>query len=220
MQHRSSFTKVDKTTAHRSTFCKAKEKVSFFLNKKHTCTHTWWRTEWRRKRKITLHLKSFESSICNHSYAVIISKPSGWVWMCSISAAPPPHGSHTNICNSVLTHTDIHALIYLDAVIRLMISHGYLKVWKRDWRRRVEKRKSGRVSLCEQCALISVGRNAICESVWCLNRDSHWRVRAHTRQKTHAYAQRRVRALSRRQRLGEWRRKEDLSDTGRLSHCF
>lgn len=83
-----------------------------------------------------------------------------------------------------------------------MISHGYLKVWKRDWRRRVEKRKSGRVSLCEQCALISVGRNAICESVWCLNRDSHWRVRARTRQKTHAYAQRRVRALSRRETGG------------------
>lgn len=40
MQHRSSFTKVDKTTAHRSTFCKAKEKVSFFkIRSTHVHTH-------------------------------------------------------------------------------------------------------------------------------------------------------------------------------------
>ena len=34
--------------------------------------------------------------------------------------------------------------------------------WEKEWE-----------SLCEQYSLISVGRNAICESVRCLNRDSN-----------------------------------------------
>ena len=54
------------------------------------------------------------------------------------------------------------------------------------------KNESGRTkeweskSLCGLYALISVGRNAISESVWCLNRDRNWHMCTHTHTHMHS----------------------------------
>lgn len=69
--------------------------------------------------------KTLETSHCNRFYSVIIPNPTGLIWTCSISP-PPSVCPHT--CNGTYTDTEVHALIYHNTVITLMISHGYLKV--------------------------------------------------------------------------------------------
>lgn len=152
--------------------------------------------------------------LCNYTQAF-----TGWVWTCSIlpSSSCCSHAHVTAHTHRRLTCT--HLFEYDNNTNDIP--------WVPQSIKEGLKKESGREkeweskSLCEQYALISVGRNAICESVRCLNRDSNWRVRTHTLSEklTHVHTDW-VCAPTRRQRLGEWRRKEDLSDTGRLSHCF